>query len=59
MIDERRAREVATGAFDSERVVLGSARELNERWFFPCVSKGVDLFEGVIVNKMTGRTLAP
>jgi hypothetical protein len=58
MIDEPQARALASGAFKSERVVLGSARELNEGWFFPCVSKGVDFFEGVIVNKMTGRTLA-
>ena len=35
MIDEPQAREVAKGAFESEGVVLGGARELSEGWFFP------------------------
>jgi len=57
MIDEPRAREVAKGAFEAEEVVLGGARELNDGWFFPCVTKGTQLFTGVIVNKKTGRPL--
>jgi hypothetical protein len=57
MIDESRARELASGAFEAEEVVLGSARELNDGWLFPSVTKGIDLFTGVIVNKGTGRTL--
>lgn len=57
MIDEPRAREVAIGAFESEGVVLGGARELSEGWFFPCVTKGVQIFAGVIVNKATCRSL--
>jgi hypothetical protein len=35
MIDEARARELGKAAFDSDDVVLGDARELNEGWFFP------------------------
>jgi hypothetical protein len=57
MIDEARARELGTAAFDSDDVVLGGARELNEGWFFPCVAKESHLFTGVIVNKETGRPL--
>jgi hypothetical protein len=30
---------------------------LNDGWFSPCVTKGRDLFTGVIVNKETGRPL--
>jgi hypothetical protein len=57
MIDEPRAREVAQGAFEAEEVVLGGVRELNDGWFFPCVTKGTQLFTGVIVNRKTGRPL--
>jgi hypothetical protein len=57
MIDEPHAREVAKGAFTSNGVVLGGARELSEGWFFPCVTKGVQIYAGVIVNKATGRSL--
>ena len=57
MIDEPQAREVAKGAFESDAVVLGGARELSEGWFFPCVTKGVQTFAGVIVNKATCRSL--
>jgi hypothetical protein len=57
MIDEPRAREMAKGEFEAEEVVLGGARELNDGWFFPCVTKGTQLFTGVIVNKKTGRPL--
>jgi hypothetical protein len=57
MIDEARAREAAEGAFEGKEVVLGGVRELNDGWFFSCVTKGTQLFTGVIVNKKTGRTL--
>jgi hypothetical protein len=57
MIDEPQARESAIGAFESEGVVLGVACELNAGWFFPCVTKGVQIFAGAIVNKATGRPL--
>lgn len=57
MIDEPHAREVAKAAFKSNGVVLGSAHELSEGWFFPCVTKGVQMFAGVIVNKATSRSL--
>jgi hypothetical protein len=57
MIDEPQAREMAEGAFEFEKVVLGGARELNDGWFFPCVTKGTQIFTGVTVNKKTGRTL--
>ncbi|ART69877.1 hypothetical protein BTO20_15975 [Mycobacterium dioxanotrophicus] len=57
MVDEARARELAIAAFDAQQVVLGGARELNDGWFFPSVTKGPDLFTGVIVNKRTGRCL--
>jgi hypothetical protein len=57
MIDEARARELGTAAFDSDDVVLGDARELVEGWFFPCVAKVSQLFAAVIVNKETGRPL--
>ena len=57
MIDEPQAREVAKGAFEPDGVVLGGARELSEGWFFPCVTKGVQVFAGVIVNKTTCRPL--
>jgi hypothetical protein len=57
MIEEARARELGKAAFDSDDVVLGDARELNEGWFFPCIAKRSDLFTGVIVNKETGRPL--
>lgn len=57
MIDEPRAREMAEGAFEAEEVVLGGARELNDGWFFPCVTKGTQFLTGVIVNRTTGRTL--
>ncbi|ORA21240.1 hypothetical protein [Mycobacterium aquaticum] len=57
MIDEPQARELAIAAFDAQQVVLGGARELSDGWFFPSVTKGPDLFTGVIVNKQTGRTL--
>ncbi|MBB3751597.1 hypothetical protein FHT44_004092 [Mycolicibacterium sp. BK634] len=57
MIDEAEARELGEGAFDDGEVVLGEARELNDGWFFPCVTKGFTLHTGVIVNKETGRPL--
>lgn len=57
VIDEPRARELAIGAFEAESVVLGSARELNDGWFFPSVTKEAGYFTGVIVNKNTGRSL--
>lgn len=57
MIDEPRAREIANGAFESDGVVLGGARELSEGWFFPCVTKGIQTVVGVIVNKATSRPL--
>lgn len=57
MIDEPPAREVAKGAFESDDVVLGGARELSDGWFFPCVTKGVQIFTGVIVNKATSHPL--
>jgi hypothetical protein len=57
MIDEPEAREAAKGALESEGVVFGGCRELNEGWFFPCVTKGAQIFAGVIVNKATGRPL--
>jgi hypothetical protein len=57
MIDEPQAREVANGAFESDGAVLGGARELSGGWFFPCVTKGVEVFAGVIVNKATCRPL--
>lgn len=57
MIDEPRARELAIEAFDTQQVVLGGVRELNDGWFFPGVTKGPELFTGVIVNKQTGRPL--
>lgn len=57
MIDEPQAREVALGAFEADKVVLGGARELKDGWFYPCVSKGTDLFAGVVVNKKSGRPL--
>jgi hypothetical protein len=57
MIDEARARELGNAAFDSDDVVLGDARELNEGWFFPCIAKRSRLFTGVVVNKETGRPL--
>ena len=43
MIDEPGARKVAKGAFETDEVVLDSARELNDGWFFPCIMKGRDL----------------
>jgi len=57
MIDEARAREPAKAAFESDDVVLGAARELNEGWFLPCIAKRSQLFTAVIVNKETGRPL--
>ena len=48
---------MAEGAFEAREVVLGGARELNDGWFFPCVTKGPQLCTGVIVNKNTGRPL--
>jgi hypothetical protein len=57
MMDELEARAVAKGAFETEEVVLGGARKLNDGWFFPCVTKGNKLVAGVIVNKKTGRPL--
>ncbi len=57
MMDETQAREVANEAFDTKRAVLGAARELNQGWYFPCVTTGTDVFDGVIVNKVTGRSL--
>jgi hypothetical protein len=57
VIDEPQAREVAKGAFESDGVVLGGARELSQGWFFPCVTMGVQIFAGVIVNKATCRPL--
>jgi hypothetical protein len=58
MIEEPEAREVAEGAFESHgQVVLGGGRELNAGWFFPCVTKGAQLYAGVIVNKASGRAL--
>ena len=50
---------MAKGAFESEGVVLGGARELSEGWFFPCVTKGVGIFAGVIVHKATCPMAAP
>jgi hypothetical protein len=57
MIDEPEAREIALGAFESKGVVLGGCRELNDGWFFPCVTKRTEMYCGVIVNKATGRLL--
>jgi hypothetical protein len=57
MIDEPRAREVAKGAFEADEVVLGGAREFNDGWFFPCVTKEIQHVSGVIVNKKSGRPL--
>jgi hypothetical protein len=57
MIDESGARELVSGAFGAGEVVLGGARELNDGWFFPCVTKGTQLFSGIIVNKKSGRLL--
>ena len=52
-----RASELASAAFESDDVVLGSARQLNQGFFFPAVAKRVDVFSGVIINKETGRHL--
>jgi hypothetical protein len=57
MIEESRARELAKAAFESDDVVLGDARELDDGWFFPCIAKSSRVFTSVIVNKQTGRTL--
>jgi hypothetical protein len=57
MIDEPPALEVAKGAFESKGVVLGCARELSQGWSFPCVTKGIQIFAGVIVNMATCRPL--
>jgi len=39
MIVEPQAREAAKGAFESDGVVVGVARELSEGWLFPCVTE--------------------
>lgn len=39
MIDEPRAYELAMDAFEAEEAVLGSARKLNDGWFFPSVTR--------------------
>jgi hypothetical protein len=57
MFEEPQARDLAEAAFESDEVVLGAARELDEGWFFPCIAKRSELFAGVIVNKETGRHL--
>jgi hypothetical protein len=58
MIDEAAARELGEAAFEAKDVVLGAARELNDGWFFPCVTKGeFQYYTGLIVNKKTGRPL--
>lgn len=57
MIDEPQARRVAQDAVDAGSVVLGPVRELTDGWFFPCVTKGADFLDGVVVNKTTSRAL--
>lgn len=58
MVDEARARELGTEAFESRYVVvLGPAHELEQGWYFPVIMKGTPYFDGVIVNKETGRAL--
>jgi len=57
MIDEADARQVAQGAVDTGNAVLGPGRELNDGWFFPCVTKRGELLDGVVVNKTTRRVL--
>lgn len=57
MIDEPRAREIANRAWESDEVVLGTARELSQGWLFPGVTKGHQVHASVIVNKATGQPL--
>jgi hypothetical protein len=58
MLDEHQARTVADGAIEDGEVVLGSAQELDDGWFFPRVTAGFTFYGGVIVNKTTGRPLS-
>lgn len=57
MIGETQARQLGNEAFENREVVLGPARELEHGWHFPVIMKGVPTFEGVIVNKESGRPL--
>jgi hypothetical protein len=58
MLDESAAREIARTALPPGGAVLGPARELDQGWFFPYVTKDHDAFDGVIVHKKTGRPLS-
>lgn len=57
MIDEPGARERAQSELPTSEAVLGAARELEQGWFFPCITKGIRVFDGVVVNKTTGECL--
>lgn len=57
MVGVDEARTLAQDACDFDDVVLSDAHELEQGWLFRLVAKRTRVYDAVIVNKETGRTL--